>query len=467
MREVQIQIEPFSYIALQKLRISQNINNHGRAQIVMRIKDEWKESYIGTLASPTWVKVIGKGEDGRGEAMYIVLFHGLVTDFSLQQNGYETILTLILTSGTVLMDRKKHFRVFQNENADCRSIYQRLTSLYPKGKISIWEDERGKTNGVLIQHEETDWQFLKRLASRSGKYLVPINNQKGCGYTLGFPWGEKREIGRDKIRIQLNMEEYLTKQEKGLSGLTPLDMVEIIVTEREICYLGDFIDYDGKEYWIYHIETTYDGTECLHTYYLKTKEALQVLASYHEGIAGTSFEAFITNVKKDKVQVEIEGDEWKGEDGQKWFLYSTVYSSPDGTGWYCMPEIGDSVRLYVPQKEEESFILSAVHKETDSSRQVPEHKSFKTKHGKELLFTPDTILFTNNQGMTVEMNDQEGISIMSDKDVTIEAKDSVTISSEAGSVLVAAEEILQVAQGGTSMTLKEDISFTGGEFRIR
>ncbi len=69
--------------------------------------------------------------------------------------------------------------------------------------------------------------------------------------------------------------------------------------------------------------------------------------------------------------------------------------------------------------------------------------------------------------MTVEMNDQEGISIMSDKDVTIEAKDSVTISSEAGSVLVAAEEILQVAQGGTSMTLKEDISFTGGEFRIQ
>ena len=56
---------------------------------------------------------------------------------------------------------------------------------------------------------------------------------------------------------------------------------------------------------------------------------------------------------------------------------------------------------------------------------------------------------------------------MSDKDVTIEAKDSVTISSEAGSVLVAAEEILQVAQGGTSMTLKEDISFTGGEFRIQ
>ena len=92
---------------------------------------------------------------------------------------------------------------------------------------------------------------------------------------------------------------------------------------------------------------------------------------------------------------------------------------------------------------------------------------FKTRYGKELLFTPDTILFTNNQGMLVEMNDSEGISIISDKDVVIEAADKLTIASEGGSLLVAAEEILQVKQGGTSMTLSEDISFTGGEFRIQ
>ena len=74
---------------------------------------------------------------------------------------------------------------------------------------------------------------------------------------------------------------------------------------------------------------------------------------------------------------------------------------------------------------------------------------------------------TNNKGMMVEMNDSEGITITSDKDIVIEAEDSLTISSGNASLLIAANDILQVKQGGTSMTLNKDISFTGGEFRIQ
>ena len=112
------------------------------------------------------------------------------------------------------------------------------------------------------------------------------------------------------------------------------------------------------------------------------------------------------------------------------------------------------------------MVTSSVHKETDSARQDPDRKSFKTKYGKEILFTPDSVLITNNQGMTIEMNDQEGISMTSDKDILIQA-DGETIASGAASLLMAAEEILQVKQGGTTMTLSDDIYFTGGEFRIQ
>lgn len=125
------------------------------------------------------------------------------------------------------------------------------------------------------------------------------------------------------------------------------------------------------------------------------------------------------------------------------------------------------MRLYVPDREENSFVMSAVHRQTDAARQNPEYKSFKTKYGKEILFTPDSILMTNNQGMMVEMNDSEGIMITSDKDIVIAAKEDLTIASGSASLLIAADNVLQVRQGGTSMTLNKDISFTGGEFRIQ
>lgn len=132
-----------------------------------------------------------------------------------------------------------------------------------------------------------------------------------------------------------------------------------------------------------------------------------------------------------------------------------------------MPEVGDTVRLYVPDQESNCLVVSSVHKETDSARQNPDYKSFKTRYGKEILFTPDSVLITNNQGMMVEMNDQEGITMSSDKDILIQAHDNMTIASGASSLLIAVEDIVQVKQGGTTMTLSEDIYFTGGEFRIQ
>ena len=66
-------------------------------------------------------------------------------------------------------------------------------------------------------------------------------------------------------------------------------------------------------------------------------------------IIGASMKGNVTAVKKDTVKVVLMEDETGGWAGQKWFAYSTIYSSPDGTGWYCMPEKGDSVRLIFPE----------------------------------------------------------------------------------------------------------------------
>lgn len=113
-------------------------------------------------------------------------------------------------------------------------------------------------------------------------------------------------------------------------------------------------------------------------------------------------------------------------------------------------------------------MLPAVHQEvTGCSFDAVITDVQKDKVHKEILFTPDSILVTNNQGMIVEMNDSEGITITSDKDIVIEAEENLTIASTNASLLIAADDIVQVKQGGTTMTLSEDISFTGGEFRIQ
>ena len=462
MRENQIKIEPFEFVSIQELKIMRMVNDHARASVSVQIKDVWEERYIGILSGEIWVKITGiSGE------VHTVLFHGVVTDYAFSHDGHGTVMELSLASGSILMDLQPHFRVFQNKKTLCTAVYEQITGTYPDGRVIVTDGADDRTAGVLIQHHETDWEFLRRTAARTGRFMVADAPRKGVRYILGLPEGIQRKLPTDQLRTRLDMREYMEKTRGGMDWLRAADMTELIITDREICQIGDWMPYNGNNYYIYRIFTDYLNGECIHTYHLRKKEAVHPLPMPHESVTGCAFDAVVTGVQRDRVQVRIAGDEWKAQDGKKWFLYSTVYSSPDGTGWYCMPEEGDSVRLYVPDREENSFVMSAVHRQTDAARQNPEYKSFKTKYGKEILFTPDSILMTNNQGMMVEMNDNEGIMITSDKDIVVAAKEDLTIASGNASLLIAADNVLQVRQGGTSMTLNKDISFTGGEFRIQ
>ena len=463
MRDYQIKIEPFEYVALQDMEIHKGINCHADAKLILRIKDDRRDAYLGRLYADTWVKVTAEGETG----MSTTLFYGIVTDFAMDQDGYETLLRLKAESGTVLMDDKEHYRVFQNKDTACSRLFGQITAGYAGGRVQLTEGEGDRTEGVLMQYHETDWAFLKRLASLHNRYLTPDASRKGCCYTVGLPEGIEQSFAAPDITLTLDARTYRQIAGNGVKGLQMADMLTLTATDREIYQLGDFMLYEGGKYYVYDIITRYIGAECVHEYKFRRKEGLRTLPEEHQNVAGCSFEAVVTGVQRDTVQIDIEGDEWQSSDGKKWFLYATVYSSPDGTGWYSMPEEGDTVRLYVPDQEGRCLVVSSVHKETDSARQNPDHKSLKTKYGKEILFTPDAVLITNNQGMMIEMNDQDGITVSSDKDIMIQADGEMTIASGSSSLLMAAEETVQVKQGGTTMTLSDDIYFTGGEFRIQ
>ena len=129
-----------------------------------------------------------------------------------------------------------------------------------------------------------------------------------------------------------------------------------------------------------------------------------------------------------------------------------------------MPEEGDSVRLHFPsEQEKDAYIISAVHL-TDyngEARSIPDHKSLKSKYQKEVLFTPDSLIFTNNNGMSVEILDEEGIRIISDKTVLIQSEHAIQIASTEQSVHVIAPTAITWTQGQTKTTSQDEIHLKG------
>lgn len=78
-----------------------------------------------------------------------------------------------------------------------------------------------------------------------------------------------------------------------------------------------------------------------------------------------------------------------------------------------------------------------------------------------------SITITNNNGMTIKLDDEEGIYIISDKDVVIEAEENLAIASVTESLSVEAKESIEMIQGDTKITMKEDIVVEGAEVKIQ
>ena len=233
--------------------------------------------------------------------------------------------------------------------------------------------------------------------------------------------------------------------------------------------MGDHVILNGTPTRVCEINTELIGSELYHTYSLKAANNLEVPEQYNEEIAGVSLEAKVLDVQNDTIKLSVDDDENIAQSGVRWLPYSTIYSSPDGTGWYCMPETGDAIRLYFPDENEKSaYAVSSTHLESSDSaeRADPNYKSIMNKYGKEVLFTPGSLIITNNAGMSVEIIDDLGIKIISDKDISMISEEEITIASGSANMQFVADKSIVMKQGETTITLSDLAKVAGTKILI-
>ena len=388
----------------------------------------------------------------------------------MEQVNDQKKMTLELTTGTYFMDLKSHFRTFQDGTATYEAIFGQITGNYENSGIIKNRPLTDKAGKLVLQHRETDWEFLKRMAARFHSFLVPSTRTWGVKYFYDLPKGERYEFADHmKYAVKKDLADYRRKRNQGLSKIPEGACLEYILQSREEYQIGDQLTVNGLQLFVWKMDSVYERGEMLHTCHLKSRSGMDFPETFQEDRTGCSFQAEVLQVKEDKVMVKVLKDENQEQNINLWYPYSTVYSTPDGTGWYCMPEIGDAVRLHIPdQREEEAYVVSSVHLDTESpDRKNPEHKIIKNKYQKEIRFTPDSIVITNNQGTKIELNDAKGVQIVSQHNIVIKAKDDLTISSETGSLIAAGTASVNLKQKTTSIDIDQGISFTGGELKVQ
>lgn len=458
MREDYIIVHPFEEMKVEEYQGRQQLNEHAAVSLSGYIPFGKKEEYLQAARQQEWVQVAAAAQDGRES----IIFCGIVEKMGMKVKGGTCRMELVLRSGTLRMDITKRIRSFQNTDLLYSDILDICRRGYANGEKIMTVAKGEKTGRFIMQYKETDWEFVKRVASM--KHTVLVADCATCGgkYYFGLP-ERKNTIQRDSMEYSSCYNLETCSEEKGIQNAA----VSYIWESREVYELGDCGIINGHRMFVWKIESRMRGNTLSHVYYMLPKAGFEVPMLYNVHLSGASLFGTVQGIRGEKIRMEITEDGNKGKTGVYWFPYATPYSSQDGTGWYCMPENGDRVRLYFPtDKEQDAYAASAYHEGEAALRTEPGRKLWRNKEGKEIQLAPDKILLTNNDGTYVELSDQKGVEIVSGGSVTLSAGGSLRISSSNASIELSAPNKIKLKQGETEMNLGGDLNMSGAQIKL-
>lgn len=451
MREYKIQVRPFEAIAVLEYHANLEPNQHGTAQITAQIKNGKEQEYLAIAGAKQtiWVEINVESDEGECK----VLFYGVLCQMTIKKEAEYSIMCLELATGTILLEKEEHIRSFQSVGLTYRNVLDTCNNEYEDAAVIMTIGKGESLPHFILQYREDDWTFLKRICALAGGMIFPSSDIKGIKYFFGVP--KKNETA------ELNTDTYSV-----MSG----EIISYVIRDREIYGIGSKAKFNGGIFIIWKIESFMNGNELYHQYYISSNPMKMVKRQdkVQTKMTGASLYGEVSEVEGEVVKVTIKDDENKENTGTRWFPFSTIYSSPDGACWYCMPEIGDKVRLYIPSPDEkEAYICSAVHEEEGGGVRIdPDQKIWRNKYGKEIRLTPDKILITNNSGDSIELSDRAGIHIKSNGTVNIQATNRIQLNSEDAGVELIASNRITVRQGDSEMRMQNGVQFTGSKVNL-
>lgn len=426
--------------------MKQEVNAHGTCLLEGVVKEGCKDEFAKENNSDRRVKVMLEEESGSRE-----LFCGIMGEISIFQAGEVYHFKIRLYSCTFLMDLKKKSRSFQNMKMTYEELIKKIMSDYEGGDIIDQLSGGKRLEELLVQYKETDWEFLKRVASHFHGSLLAA-----CEFSSPkIFFGAGKSVHIDSLKRQASSMEkrifqYQQYSANGYSEYGEKDAIRFQIEERNYYEIGSGVAYQNMQLYIGKIEASMDKGELLFHYELRTKQGMGQQPLYAEHLAGASIKAEVLESVRDKIKVKLEIDDVQEADTAWEFPYQTMYTAQDEGGWYCMPERGDQVMIYFPGKREAEAVGTTSSRGSQAAQELtenPEIKFFRTIYGKEIRFTPESVEIicedksSKRARVRIVLHQDEGIEIYSREGITFTSGKGIRLEAEEEIELTASERI--------------------------
>ena len=395
------------------------------------------------------------------------LFTGILVNIRTKDTRDGAVLETRWKSSTCLLDRKKHERAITGSDMTYGQLLGRLAASYGE----IYQDTLSYNRllpGFLLQYQETDWEFLKRLAARAGGVLTPKCTGSDGEFCFGFPNLKKEKISDASHRMltTIDYEAYARESQTSPFWTFLMDHYQKCFTSAKNYWLGQQVEVDGFEGIVTHIHIEGCDGSVTKTYVVTSEAGIAGTCGVNPKFSGLHLEATVKEAKGSSIRVEF-GIETITSGSELYFPYAV-----ESSAWYAMPEVGSLVHIYLPEQDE--TLAYAVHSMRNTSAGAvhasatsdPSVKSFTHPSGASMQLDGSALTLTSDtQGMAQATLGGDGTLGLKAKKITITAYGNVEIGAgekQAKQVeLKAGKELTIASDQGASAYLGEQLYLNG------
>jgi len=343
-----IEIQTEGIISIASLHIVQRLNEHGRAMLRAVVSQETAMEIVEQADRVITIRISRK--DGKKEAV----FSGKAGEIRAEKEEGLFYLHMEFWGYTREFDLTDKSQSFCKGNDTYRQVLTKVLSEYERAQIRDEVTGGAKIPGMLMQYEETDWTFLKRLASHFSTFLVADSTADYGKVYFGIPHMDHNTVLAEEEYTLLKGKERYEKL-PGTGELMPQEMMSWRLRSGKHMQLGEQVMLGYIETVVTAVDIMTRQGDLVCEYELSRRKGILTGRKTNPRIFGMSIPATVKERAGNQVRVQLDIDpSYEPSEDLKWFTYAIETSN-----FYCMPEKGSRVHIYFPGHEEQSAM--AVH----------------------------------------------------------------------------------------------------------
>ncbi|MBY6778227.1 hypothetical protein HYH39_01405 [Clostridium botulinum] len=425
---------PYKLLHVEDIEITYAPNEHGKLYLKCLLDDSINFKYSIEASTKDEITVYEEKENNNSEvdinnvdiSKSVVIFNGIVENIKTTNKDGLYYIEIEGISKSSELDMKEKSRSFQNINMTYDELIKIILNDYSGFNFIQCIGQGQAIKKPIFQYKETDWNFLKRVASelKSEIYcdIIDLNNT----LYFGINSGNNHEL-QDDISYKACKDLKTFYKAGGYElGFHDTDYFYYKIKSRERYNIGDNIYFKQKDVYVSDYEAYKYQDEIIYKYKLRRKNGVWQTKIYNSLLCGASLEGKVLAVEGEEVKLHLSIDENQDEGEGSRFKYAP----PTGNTMYSMPVVGTSARLYFPDESgNEPLVSGCVRSNGSSCAKTSDttKRYFGTEHGSELEMTPSALNIKGGSAspISISIDDSVGIKITSPKKLTLSADSEI------------------------------------------